>query len=140
MQRRRVAGLAAVTGILRAADSRTGMQILDNLAAHDRSLAERVGPQPPAFEDLADADDRVLAAVVETAERGVLLTALIGAAPELTARITGRLSPAEAQSARRQLNHPGPIRLRDVEEARQQIARLAQREMLAAPNNLHPVA
>ena len=33
MQRRRVAGLAAVAGILQASDGRTGMQILDNLAA-----------------------------------------------------------------------------------------------------------
>ena len=32
MQRRRVAGLAAVAGILQAADGRTGMEILDNLA------------------------------------------------------------------------------------------------------------
>ena len=56
MQRRRVAGLAAVAGILQAADGRTGMQILDNLAAHDHALAERLRPQPLAFDDLADAD------------------------------------------------------------------------------------
>ena len=131
MQRRRVAGLAAVAGILQAADGRTGMQILDNLAAHDHALAERLGPQPLAFDDLADADERVLAAVVRSADRNVLATALVGAAPELVDRVLGELPPAEAAQARRQLDHPGPLRLRDVEEARRQIARLAQREMLS---------
>ena len=62
MQRRRVAGLAAVAGILQASDGRASMQILDNLTAHDRQLAERLTPRPLAFEDLVDADHRVLAA------------------------------------------------------------------------------
>ncbi len=37
MQRRRVAGLQAVAGILKATDGRVGMQILDNLASRDRA-------------------------------------------------------------------------------------------------------
>ncbi|MGO8688221.1 MAG: FliG C-terminal domain-containing protein [Thermoguttaceae bacterium] len=129
MQRRRVAGLAAVTGILQAADGRTGMKILDNLADHDQNLAERLRPQPPAFDALAEADGHVLAAVVRVADRNVLLTALIGAAPELVERLLAELPGAEAARARRELDRPGPLRLRDVEEARRQIARLAQREM-----------
>ncbi len=137
MQRRRVAGLAAVAGILQAADGRTGMQILDNLANHDHSLAERLRPQPLAFDDLADVEERVLAAVVRAADAKVLMTALIGAAPELVDRILGGLSPAEAAQARHQLDHPGPLRLRDVEEARQQIARLAQCEMPRRAESLH---
>jgi flagellar motor switch protein FliG len=137
MQRRRVAGLAAVTGILQAADGRTGMQILDNLSNHDHSLAERLRPQPLDFDDLADVEDRVLAAVVRAADAKVLMTALIGAAPELVDRILGGFSPAEAAQARHQLDHPGPLRLRDVEEARRQIARLAQCEMPRRAESLH---
>ena len=45
MQRRRVAGLQAVAGILKATDGRVGMQILDNLASRDRALAEKLGPR-----------------------------------------------------------------------------------------------
>ena len=45
MQRRRVAGLQAVAGILQATDGRVGMQILDNLASRDRALAEKLGPR-----------------------------------------------------------------------------------------------
>ncbi len=42
MQRRRVAGLQAVAGILKATDGRVGMRILDNLASRDRTLAEKL--------------------------------------------------------------------------------------------------
>ena len=104
MQRRRVAGLAAVAGILQAADGRTGMQILDNLADHDQNLAERLRPQPLAFDALAD---------VRRARAGrggprwptgnVLLTALIGAAPELVDRVLAgsrrRRPPAPAANS-----------------------------------------
>jgi flagellar motor switch protein FliG len=137
MQRRRAAGLSAVANILQAADGRTGMQILDNLATHDQALAERLGPQPFSFDELAGADTRVLAALVRSADRGLLLTALIGAAPDLVERVLGEISPAEAQRIRGQLDHPGPLRLRDVEEARQQIARLAQREMFHCKPSRH---
>jgi flagellar motor switch protein FliG len=139
MQRRRVAGLAAVAGILQAADGRTGMQILDNLADHDQNLAERLRPQPPAFDTLADADRHMLAAVVRAADRKVLLTALIGATPELVQRVLAEFPAAEAACARREIQQPGPLRLRDVEEARRQIARLAQREMPRPPECLHPL-
>ncbi len=140
MQRRRVAGLAAVTGILEAADGRTGMQILDNLAATDRCLAERLGPRPMAFDDLTDADDGLLRDVARTADWELLMTAMLGAAPELVERLLGQLSAAEAQRARRQLKHPEPVRLRDVEEARRQIARLAQRQALRTSKPLERVS
>jgi flagellar motor switch protein FliG len=140
MQRRRAAGLSAVASILQAADGRTGIQILDNLAAHDQALAERLGPQPLSFDDLADADAWVLAALVHSADRALLLTALVGAAPALVERFLGEVSPAEAQEARQQLDHPGPLRLRDVEEARRQIARLAQREILHHKESRHSLS
>ncbi len=140
MQRRRVAGLTAVAGILQAADGRTGMQILDNLAVHDHVLAERLRPQPLAFDALADADRTVLAAVVRSADWNVLAMALVGAAPELLHCVLGELPPAEAAQARRQIDHPGPLRLRDVEEARRQIARLAQREMLRRQESHPPLS
>ena len=57
MQRRRVAGLQAVAGILQATDGRVGMQILDNLASRDLALAEKLGPRSMTFDDLADLDE-----------------------------------------------------------------------------------
>jgi flagellar motor switch protein FliG len=131
MQRRRVAGLSAVHGILEASDGQVAVQILDNLAAHDQSLAERLGPPPLAFDDLVYLDDASLAAVFRVAEGPVTLLALVGAPPELIDRFVAPLSPVEAEAVRRKLDHPGPIRLSDVEGARQQVADLARRLALA---------
>lgn len=127
MQRRRMAGLQAVVDILEAADGRTGMQILDNLAAHDRKLAERLGPRPLRFDDLPDLSDELLDEVFETAGREWMIPALIGAPPALVDRVLAFRPPIQAQAIRKELNHPGPIRLSDVEEARREIARIAQR-------------
>lgn len=125
--RRRVAGIKAISGILEACDSQVGMQILDNLAAHDQPLAARLGPQRLLFDDLARLHDATLNAVFQEAEPELVMTALVGAPPELIDRILRRLPAAEAQTVRHELNHPGPLRLSDVEGARQQIADLARR-------------
>ena len=129
MQRRRVAGLQAVAGILEATDGRVGMQILDNLAARDRSLAERLGPRPIEFDDLADLDDDVLGELFEAVGHELMIPALLGAAPDFVRRVLAQFTAADADAIRRQLGNPGPIRLRDVEEARHQVAQMARRMM-----------
>lgn len=138
MQRRRVAGMQAVTGILEAADSRVSMQILDNLATHDRALAERLGVRRLRFEELADLDDAELRSVFEAAGPELVMTALVGAEPSLIERILQHFPSAEAETVRRTLDHPGPIRLRDVEDARQQIADLTRRLAMEGRIQLPP--
>ena len=130
-QRRRVAGLQAVAGILQATDGRTGIRILDNLARGDRTLAERLrvplGWRQLAFDDLRELGADVLAETLDEAGPELLLPALLGAAPELIEHVLRCLPPADARALSHKLDHPGPIRLRDVEEARRQVARIANR-------------
>ena len=126
-QRRRVAGLAAVAGILQATDGRTGIRILDNLAKGDHTLAEKLLPRQMAFDELADLDRDVLRGVLNEVDTELLLPALLGAAPELIGHVLSCLPAADARTLYHELNHPGPIRLRDVEEARKQVARIASR-------------
>jgi len=127
VQRRRVAGLSAVKGIVDASDPRVAMQILQNLAAHDRPLANRLGRRPFEFDDLLRLDEPALAEVVGAADSELLSLALVGALPALVERVLRRLPEAEADPLRHRLAHPGPTRLSDVEEARCQIAGLVQR-------------
>lgn len=126
MQRRRVAGLQAVAGILNASPRAEGAQILQTLAARDPMLAEKFAPPPIAFEDLADADDRTWSVLFQEAEPEVVQLALLGAPPSLIARIVRRMPAREAEEFRRKLDHPGPVRLSDVEDARQELAELAR--------------
>ncbi|MBN2477097.1 MAG: hypothetical protein JXB62_20990 [Pirellulales bacterium] len=127
MQRRRVAGVHAVVGILEAADSQVGLQILDNLATCDQALAERLSPESIQFDDLMRLDDDELVTVFRAAGSALTMTALVGAPPELIDRVVSQLPTSEAEKLRRQFDHPGPIRLQDLEAARQRIAEIAGR-------------
>ncbi len=126
-ERRRVAGPAAVAGILAAAGPGLRGEILGNLAVHDHALAERLGPPRMEFHELADMDHASLRAVFNTVEFELMALALTGEAPELVDRILGLLPVAAARSLRAWLDNPRPMRLRDTEEARRRIAAIAQR-------------
>jgi hypothetical protein len=89
-----------------------------------------------AFDDLAQLDDPSLAEVLRSADPQVVLLALTGASPDLVGRIRRRLPSREAKALKRKLEQIGPVRLRDVEHAQQQLARLASR--LAARGLIRP--
>jgi len=52
---------------------------------------------------------------------------LFGAEPELVTRALAHMPQSDARAIRQKLDHPDPIRLSDVEEARRQVARIASR-------------
>jgi flagellar motor switch protein FliG len=126
VDRRRAAGPEAVAKILAACDPAARGRILSNLAAHDQPLAERFGERAITFEEIGQFDDAVLLAVYRAAKPEVLQAAFLGAPPSLLDRLLHGLSRDEAKRLRHKLAHPGPTRLSDVEEARRQIAALAQ--------------
>jgi flagellar motor switch protein FliG len=79
------------------------------------------------FDDLVQLDDRALRTVFSSAETEMALLALTGAQPKLIARILRKLPPKDAATLRHRLEHPGPLRLRDVEQARAAVAAVASR-------------
>ena len=127
IERSRDAGPKAVAKILAACDPAIRGQILDNLAAHDQTLAEQFG----------DAADRLRRTLRISAMRRCW--PFIGPPSRkssgwrFSARrrrcwsgCCGSCRQEEAKRLRHKLDHPGPICLSDVEEARRQIAALAQ--------------
>ncbi len=126
-ERRRSAGPQSVARILSVCDERSRRRILDNIAVDDGSLAERFGHREPNFDDLPHYDDAVLAEVFRAAEPEAVRAALLGTPPALLERFLRCMTAAEAKRIRRRLDCPGPIRLSDVEEARREIAELAER-------------
>ncbi len=79
------------------------------------------------FDDLLQLDDRALRAVFAATETELALISLTGASPRLVARILKKLPAQDAALLRRRLEHPGPLRLRDVEQARSAVAAVASR-------------
>ncbi len=109
-----------------ACDGQLRGRILDNLAAEDQPLAQRLGRRVIGFEDLVRCDDATLRAALAAAGPEVVQAALLGAAPKVLDRLLSCLPAKEAKSLRKKLTRPEPIRLSEVEDARQQIAAVAQ--------------
>lgn len=124
-ERRRAAGLAAVAGILEAADFSLKQEILSNLDRHDDALADKLRTGRLTFSALVDASDDMLAALFAAAEPNVAILALMGADSRLVQRVLDQTPSALARHWRAKLDQPGPTRLSDVEEAQRQIAHLA---------------
>ncbi len=126
IERRRVAGLPAVAGILGACGDQVGMQILDNVSLHDRSLAEKLSPGRFELGDVADLDDESLEVTLRAADAELIMLALVGALAPRIERFLSLVPEAQARQIRRELAHLGPTRLSDVEEAHRRLAELAR--------------
>jgi flagellar motor switch protein FliG len=90
------------------------------------------------FAELFALDDRDLRRVFAEAEMPVLVLALTGADEKFTRRILRQLPAREADVLARRLTHPGPLRLRDIEQAQQEIVRLAHMLANRGEINLKP--
>jgi len=108
---------------------------IDSPSAASRSPQPKMQSPAPAieesawltFDDLAQLNDASLRAVLAAADTEVALLALTGAEPRLIARILRKFPAREAGILRQRLEHPGPLRLRDVEQARAALAAVASR-------------
>jgi flagellar motor switch protein FliG len=127
MQRRCVAGVEALHGILDESAGDVRLQIIDNLSARDRKLAERLAPPPFRFDDLLRCDDTFVATVFHAIDSAWIMPALLGAPSSLIERALRALPYDEATEIREKLKNPGPIRLSDVETARVRVAEAARR-------------
>jgi len=90
------------------------------------------------FAELFALDDRDLRRVFAAAEMPVLVLALTGADEKFTRRILRQLPAREADVLTKRLTHPGPLRLRDIEQAQQQIVCLAHMLANRGEINLKP--
>lgn len=135
LPRRRAAGLSAVEGILDAADRNVGSRIYRNLSSHDAALADRLRPERLEFEDLERIDLVDLDDLLDATDLKLLALALVGAAPAIVQRLLAALPPARAAVLSREMNHPGPTRLSDVEAARQWIGAIAQKLGIRPPRS-----
>lgn len=123
----KVGGIHMAIELLNQMD-RPGMDAaLVKIAAEDAALAEEINKRLFSFEDLVSIDDRGLQLLLKESERESLLLALKTANDEIKTRIFRNMSERAAQMLREDLEVLGPVRLRDVEKARQAIVALARK-------------
>jgi len=134
------------TAVLEALQVRQRQRTMANdqptVVAQRYRLVSDEAPSEPraqlAFADLARVDGRTLKQVFAAADPQVALVALTGADERLVARILEQLPKRDAALLKQRLEHPGPIRLREIDEARESIAAVAGRLAAAGEIILPP--
>ena len=125
-ERRHLAGLNAVAGIVEAAEPRLKRELLANLARHDRPLAGRLRPPNCEFADLQRMDHDMLGTLLAEVDADVTLLAMAAAPLGLVDSVLRQFSPQDAKQLRRSIECLGPTRLADIDEAQRRITERAR--------------
>lgn len=119
----RVGGLDPLVNIINRSDRSTERQIVEGLEALDPSLADVIKSKMFMFEDIVNLEDRSIQLVLREVDSGELALALKGVADEVRDKITRNLSERAATNLLEEVELLGTVRLRQVEEAQQNIIR-----------------
>jgi flagellar motor switch protein FliG len=114
-------GVRAVAEMLNRLDSASSREILDHIDRGDTNLAETIRHLMFVFEDLLLIDPMGLKEVLGKVDRKILTVALKGTSEQLRNQILGCMSQRGADMLREDMDALGPVKIKEVEAAQQQI-------------------
>jgi flagellar motor switch protein FliG len=114
-------GVRAVAEMLNRLDSTSSREILTHIDQQDTNLAETIRHLMFVFEDLLLIDPMGLKEVLAKVDRKVLTVALKGTSEQLKNQVLASMSQRGADMLREDMDALGPIKIKEVEAAQQQI-------------------
>jgi flagellar motor switch protein FliG len=114
-------GVRAVAEMMNRLDSGSSREILDHIDKQDANLAETIRHLMFVFEDLLLIDPTGLKEVLAKVDRKSLTVAMKGTSEQLRGQILGSMSQRGAEMLREDMEALGPVKIKDVEAAQQQI-------------------
>jgi flagellar motor switch protein FliG len=114
-------GVRAVAEMLNRLDSASSREILDHIQTQDANLGDTIRHLMFVFEDLLLIDPLGLKEVLARVDRKVLTIALKGTSEQLKAQILSCMSQRGAEMLKEDMEALGPIKIKEVEGAQQQI-------------------
>ncbi|MDR3700479.1 MAG: flagellar motor switch protein FliG [Candidatus Sulfopaludibacter sp.] len=114
-------GVRAVAEMLNRLDSASSREILDHIDRGDTNLAETIRHLMFVFEDLLLIDPMGLKEVLAKVDRKILTVALKGTSEQLRNQMLGCMSQRGAEMLREDMDALGPVKIKEVEAAQQQI-------------------
>jgi len=121
VQRESSGGPRAVAEIFNQLDSTLCDELLDQIAQENAELVEEIRQKMFVFDDLLSIDGPGVTELLSRADRRLLTVALKGATEELRQHLLKGLSQRGAAMLVEDMEALGPIKIRDVEAAQQQI-------------------
>jgi len=114
-------GVRAVAEMFNRLDSVTSKEILEDIEVKDLNLFETIRQLMFVFEDLLLVDQSGLKEVLSRTDRKILTAALKGTSDQLRNHIFASMSQRGAEMLKEDIDALGPVKIRDVESAQQQI-------------------
>jgi flagellar motor switch protein FliG len=114
-------GVRAVAEMFNRLDSNTSKEILDTIEQSDGTLVETIRHLMFVFEDLAALDPNGFKELLARVDRKLLTVALKGTSEALKDQFMGAMSQRGAEMLREDMDALGPVKIKDVEAAQQQI-------------------
>jgi flagellar motor switch protein FliG len=118
---RKVEGRANALEILRNKPSAEQGELVKQIEQSDGELAADLRSKLFTFEDIIHLPDRDIQALLKEFDTKVLMVALKGASPEVSAKVLKNMSSRAADMVRDDLAAMGPVRLADVDQAQAQL-------------------
>jgi len=114
-------GVRAVAEILNRLDSGSSREILEHIEHSDTNLGDTIRHMMFVFEDLLLIDPVGLKEVLAKVDRKLLTVALKGTSEQLRNQVLGCMSQRGAEMLREDMEALGPVKIKEVESAQQQI-------------------
>ena len=121
MSREAYGGVNALAEMLNRLDSSTAMDILENVERTDSKLGETVRHLMFVFEDLLLLDVNAVKELLAKVDRKILTIALKGTSDQMKNHMLQAMSQRGADMMREDMDALGPVKIKDVESAQQQI-------------------
>jgi flagellar motor switch protein FliG len=130
----------SVAEILNRVDGVTSEEILATITTEDPTLAGTIRQLMFVFEDLVRVNQDALKIILGKVDRKVLTLSLKGCSQQVKQHFIGVMSTRAAEMMEEDLVTLGPVRIRDVQAAQQQIIDEARQLQTEGKINLQPSA
>ncbi|MBI4907222.1 MAG: flagellar motor switch protein FliG [Acidobacteria bacterium] len=121
LSRESYGGVRAVSEIFNRLDTNTSKEILDAIEHEDPNLTETIRHLMFVFEDLLAIDQNAIKEVLGRVDRKLLTVALKGTSDQLKNHFLSCMSQRGAEMMREDMDSLGPVKIKEVESAQQQI-------------------
>lgn len=120
-------GIQSVVDILNSVDRGTEKYIMEQLDRVDTELSEEIRKRMFVFEDIVTLDNRSIQRVIREIDNSQWAVALKGASEDVKEIVFSNMSKRLVEMIKEDIEFMGPVRLRDIEDAQQNIVNVIRK-------------
>jgi flagellar motor switch protein FliG len=124
---RKCDGIETLANILNQVDGVTEESVLAHIESEDSDLADMVRQKMFIFEDLLQIENRHFRDILQNVDNQLLIKALKTTSDEMKNKVFTNLSERASEMLKEDMEVMGPVKLSEVEEAQQEIIKIAKR-------------